>query len=137
MSPGARVAQAYANVYGIDDDDDGVTIEDWALVGSDDEMEDSETDDKDSSKTDKKDETIKDYDDVPKYFVYQSYDNYERPEELLAPEYFAPDNTQFYSRVDGALKDKPSTGATTIAKIHKGQAVIRIGIGIIFPTVNI
>lgn len=129
MSPGARVAQAYANVYGIDDDDDGVTIEDWALVGSDDEMEDSETDDKDSSKTDKKDETVKDYDDVPKYFVYQSYDNYERPEELLAPEYFAPDNTQFYSRVDGALKDKPSTGATTIAKIHKGQAVIRTGIG--------
>ncbi|MBR5181966.1 MAG: C40 family peptidase [Clostridiales bacterium] len=129
MSPGARVAQAYANVYGIDDEDDGVTIEDWALIGSDDEMEDSTSTDKDSDKNDKKEETVKDYDDVPKYYVYQSYDKYERPEELIAPEFFTPDNTQFYSKVAGALKTKPSNDATTITSIHKGQALTRTALG--------
>ena len=129
MSPGARVAKAYANVYGIDEEEEGVAIEDWALVGSDDEMEDSTSSDKDTGKDDKKEEAVKDYDDIPKYYVYQSYDKNEHPEELLAPECFTPDNTQFYSKVDGPLKSKPSSSATTITKIHKGQAVTRIGLG--------
>ena len=42
-SAGLTVANAHAAVFGEDDEDDDVTIEDWALVGSDDEMEDSET----------------------------------------------------------------------------------------------
>ena len=129
MSPGTRVATAYANVYGVDEEDDGVTIEDWALVGSDDEMEDSETTDKDSGKDNNKEENDKDYDDVPKYYVYQSYDSLNHPDELIAPEYFAPDNTQFYSKVAAALKTKPTMSAPTVTTIHKGQPVVRIGLG--------
>ena len=52
------------------------------------------------------------YDDIPKFYVYQSYDNFNHPNELIAPEFFAPDNTQFYAKVAAALKTKPTTGLT-------------------------
>ena len=129
-SPAGRVAKAYVNAFGEEEEDNGVTIEDWALIGSDDEMEDAPLTDKDSIKdTDKKEETVTDYDDIPKYYIYQSYDGFNRPDELIAPEFFAPDNTQFYAKVAAALKSKPSMSAVSVTSIHKGQAVIRIGLG--------
>ena len=130
MTPGTRVAKAYANVFGIDEEDEEAVIEDWALIGSDDEMEDAPSTDGDSIKdTDKNEDGEKDYEDVPKYFVYQSYDSFDRPDELIAPEFFAPDNTTFYSKVAGALKTKPQMSAPTITTIHKGQALTRIALG--------
>ena len=129
-SPGTRVSQAYLDVYGEDDEDEGVTIEDWALVGSDDEMIDSVTSAKDTgSDKDKKEPVVKDYEDIPKFFIYQSYDSFSRPEELIAPEYFAPDNTQFYSKVATVLKSRPGSKSTAITSIHKGQPLTRTGLG--------
>lgn len=133
-TPGSRVAKAYVNVYGVEEEDIGVVIEDWALIGSDDEMEDAPETDNESGKissksTDDKAETAKDFDDVPKYYLYQSFDTFNHPNELLAPEFFAPDNTQFYAKTAAALKSKPNTQASTVTSIHKGQPVTRVGLG--------
>ena len=128
-TPGFIVAKAYSNVFGEEDEDDDVTIEDWALVGSDDEMEDSTSDKADANNPEKAVETEKDFEDVPKYFIYQSYDTFNRPDELIAPEYFAPDNMQFYARVAAVLKTKPNSSAPSVTSIHKGQAVIRTALG--------
>ena len=129
-SAGLTVANAHAAVFGEDDEDDGVTIEDWALIGSDDEMEDSETGEDPEKNPGKKAETTeKNYDDIPKYYVYQSFDTFNRPNELLAPEYFAPDNTQFYAKVAAAFKAKPNNSSPTVTSIHKGQPVIRTALG--------
>jgi len=129
-SPGLTVSRAYASTFGEEEEETGVTLEDWALVGSDDELVDAPDSDKDPDKdTDKKADTVKDFEDVPKFFIYQSFDSFNRPDELIAPEYFAPDNTQFYARVAAALKTKPTTSSPTVASIHKGQPVIRTGLG--------
>lgn len=129
-TPGLAVSKAYVNVFGEEEEDEGVILEDWALIGSDDEMQDADSDDGDGIKNPEKTvETSTDYEDVPKYFVYQSFDSFSRPEELLAPEFFAPDNTKFYARVAAALKTKPTTSSPTVASIHKGQPVIRTGLG--------
>ena len=129
-SAGLTVANAHAAVFGEDDDDDGVQLEDWALVGNDDEMEDSETgEDPDKNTGKKADNTSANYDDIPKYFVYQSYDSFNRPNELLAPECFAPDNSQLYAKVAAVLKSKPNNDAPSVASLHKGQPVIRTALG--------
>ena len=126
-SPALTVARAHANVFGEDDEDEGVIIEDWALIGSADEMQDADSDD--DGKSSGKNEKSLDYDDVPKFYVYQSYDNFNHPNELLAPEFFAPDNTQFYAKVAAARKTKPNNDAPTVASIHKGQPVVRTALG--------
>ncbi|MCR5488667.1 MAG: C40 family peptidase [Saccharofermentans sp.] len=126
-SPALTVSKAYANVFGEDDEDDGLIIEDWALIGSEDEMQDADGDD--DGKSSGKDEVSTDYDDIPKFYVYQSYDNFNHPNELIAPEFFAPDNTQFYAKVAAALKTKPDNSAPTVTTIHKGQPVIRTALG--------
>ena len=125
-SPALTVARAHANVFGEDDEDEGVIIEDWALIGSADEMQDA---DSDEGKSSAKAEKSLDYDDIPKFYVYQSYDNFNHPNELLAPEFFAPDNTQFYAKVAAALKTKPDNSAPTVTSIHKGQPVVRTALG--------
>ena len=126
-SPALTVSKAYANVFGEDDEDDGLIIEDWALIGSEDEMQDADGDD--DGKSSGKAEVSTDYDDIPKFYVYQSYDNFNHPNELIAPEFFAPDNTQFYAKVAAALKTKPDNSAPTVTTIHKGQPVIRTALG--------
>lgn len=130
VSPSITVTRAYANVFGDeDDDDDELTIEDWALVGSDDEMEDSENQDGDAGNPVKANEASTDFDDIPRYFIYQSFDNQNRPDELIAPEYFAPDNTQYYAKTAAVLKSKPSSSAGSVTSIHKGQPVMRMAYG--------
>ena len=126
-TPGLTVARAHANVFGEEDEDDDVIIEDWALIGSADEMQDA--DGEDGDKASGKTELSTDYDDIPKFYVYQSFDNFNHPNELIAPEFFAPDNTQFYAKVAAALKTKPDNGAPTVTTIHKGQPVIRTALG--------
>lgn len=133
-SPGARVAKAYVNVYGVEEEDEGVVLEDWALIGSDEEMEDATVSEEEAEKisvkdTDSKTETVKDFSDVPKFYLYQSYDSANHPNELLAPEFFAPDNTQFYAKTAAALKAKPNMQAASVTSIHKGQPVIRVALG--------
>ena len=130
-SPSLTVSKAYANVFGDEDDDDDVTLEDWALVDSDDQMEDADDGSAGDAAgdPDKKNEPSTDFEDIPKYFIYQSFDRSNNPDELLAPECFSPDNTQFYVNHAVSLKEKPSTSAKSISSIHKGQPVIRTGLG--------
>ena len=122
-SPGLTVSRAYTNVFGEEEEDPEVVLEDWALIGSADEMQDADTGDEPGKDDPSDPETEKDFEDVPKYYIYQSFDSFNHPDELIAPEYFGPDNTQFYARVAAALKTKPNTSAPTVASIHKGQPV--------------
>lgn len=70
------------------------------------------------------------YTDVLSYTVYQSYDSAGLPIELLDPQYFAPDNTNYYIKANNSiLKEHPDMDSMTIQSLATGEAVTRIGIG--------
>ena len=70
------------------------------------------------------------FSDVPKYIVYQEYDQSNLPIELLDVQCFAADNTTYYIRANASiLKETPNMDSVTICQLHLGQEVTRIGIG--------
>ncbi|MCQ2531617.1 MAG: NlpC/P60 family protein [Saccharofermentans sp.] len=70
------------------------------------------------------------YKDVLSYTVYQSYDSAGLPVELIDPQYFAPDNTNYYIKANNSiLKEFPDMDSMTVQSLATGEAVTRIGIG--------
>ena len=128
LSPALAVRQAYTNLFGNYEEDTGVEIEDWALVNNEDEAFSPENVaiDGDSQPED----VVADYSDIPRHTVYQVYDEADLPIELLAPQYFAEDNTQYYIKArNSILKETPVMDSTTLTTLRFGQGVTRIGIG--------
>ena len=70
------------------------------------------------------------YSDIPKFVVYQQYDDSNLPIELLDPEFFTADNSTYYVRASQSiLKETPNMDSKTIVSLHVGQQVTRTGVG--------
>jgi len=136
ISPALAVTKAYNSIMGndvVDEDDGEGQVEDWALVGEDEMIDISDGSlygdgevDPDKTET----EVKASYTDIPKYTIYQVYDDDNLPQELLDPQYFAADNKTFYIKSRNSnLKESPDTESKTVTKLSMGEAVTRIGIG--------
>ena len=151
IRPALAVSNAHKTLYGLNNeyneiisDDEQVIIEDWAIVG-DEGLEDSTDVEEDNTDIDDPDVTDPDttdpaeaepeelgsYNDVPRYTVYQEYDSASNlPIELLDPQYFAADDTQYYVKAQNTImKQYPDMTTLTIKKMNLGEGVRRIGIG--------
>jgi len=144
IRPALAVSDAYQVTYGVSEEyseflsgDEEVELEDWAL-GDDEEMidstkmeDDGEVEEDPEDPEDTPEEKPGAYSDVPKYTVYQDFDpQSNQPIELLDPQYFAADNTQFYVKKGNvALKIYPDMSKKTLGKLSMGEGVKRIGVG--------
>lgn len=132
ISPALAVTKAYNAVFGTEADDENneEVIEDWALVGEEGMVDVSEYSE-DAEDSEKPETEVKaSYSDIPKYTIYQVYDNDNLPVELLDPQYFAADDKQFYIKAKNSiLKETPDMESSTICKLSLGVGVTRIGIG--------
>jgi len=143
MTPAMAVSHAYQSVFGIQNNDDGeVVLEDWALVNSTDELISADVGDEiepgepgepvegpDSTQSTEVCGTSS-YDDIPKYVIYQKYDDSNLPVELLDPQFFTEDNSTYYVRANQSiLKETPDMDSKTIVSLHLGQQVTRTGVG--------
>lgn len=136
MTPAMEVSRAYASVVGVENAiDEGVVIEEWALVSSDEELMSAKTDDISMaaitvSEDDYQPSVSSDFMDIPRFTVYQQYNDSNLPIELLDPQCFAPDETTYYVREkQSILKETPNMESKTTTKLHLGQQVTRIGVG--------
>ena len=128
LSPALAVRQAYTTLFGIYEEDEGDLLEDWALVSNEDELISAENTSFDSDS--QIEEVSHDYSDVPKYTVFQVYDEAQLPIELLDPQFFAEDDTQYYIKAKNSiLKETPVMDSVTLTTLRYGQGVKRIGIG--------
>ena len=131
-----------ANIGGEDEyskylsnDEEEVELEDWAIADKDNMIDALNTEDDGSEPgeqpdTDVTDESMETYSDVPKYTVYQDFDSKNnQPIELLDPQYFAADETQYYVKDKSYLKELPDMNKKTLQVMSVGEGVIRIGIG--------
>ena len=136
IRPALAVSNAYKNVFGITEeygeflsDNEQVVIEDWAIVDDVDPVATPTPDETD----DQPQEVVitGSYEDVPKYTVFQAYDSASNlPIELLDPQYFAADDTQYYVKTRQVLlKQEPDMTSVTIRMMNIGEGVRRIGIG--------
>ncbi len=140
IRPALAVSNAYKSAFGITEEygdfisDDQVVIEDWAIVDEE-GMIDSTSMEPVATPTPAEGEEevviTGSYPDVPKYTVYQAYDSASNlPIELLDPQYFAADDTQYYVKTrEVLLKQFPDMTTLTIRKMKIGEGVRRIGIG--------
>ncbi|MBP5654303.1 MAG: C40 family peptidase [Clostridiales bacterium] len=128
LSPALAVKQAYASIFGMDELEEGDVIEDWALVSKEEDMISAENVVVEGDH--EAEEMSADYSDIQKYTVFQVYDEADLPVELLDPQFFAPDDTQYYIKArNSILKETPIMDSTTLTTLRYGQGVKRIGIG--------
>ena len=134
MTPAMAVSHAYEAIFGTGNVESGeVVLEEWALVSSTDEMVSADV----GSETVDVDPTqytevcvSSSYTDIPKYIVYQQYDDSNLPIELLDPQFFAADDTTYYVRANQSiLKETPDMDSKTLVSLHLGQEVTRTGVG--------
>ena len=138
-NPSYRVRTAYAamNPDIQAEIEEEVLVEDWALLNSDSNTEGlidvSNGGTVSASYLDGYSENLaRDtaYTDVLSYTVFQDYDTAGLPIELLDPQYFAPDNTNYYIKSrDSILKEHPDMDSITLQSLATGEAVTRVGIG--------
>ena len=134
MTPAMAVSHAYEALFGTGNVESGeVVIEEWALVSSADELVSADVGE-DALSTDPTGYTEvcapSSYTDIPKYIVYQQYDDSNLPIELLDPQFFAADDTTYYVRAkQSILKETPDMDSKTIVSLHLGQEVTRTGVG--------
>ncbi len=134
MSPAMVVANANNRVNGVTNVETGeVVLEEWALVSSVDELSSGITENYEElpAGTDPVElsEDIS-FSDIPKYVIYQRYDDSDLPIELLDPQFFAPDDTTYYVRArQSILKETPDMDSLTLVSLHVGQEVTRTGVG--------
>ena len=70
------------------------------------------------------------YSDIPKFVIYQQYDDSNLPIELLDPSCFKEDNSTYYVRANQSiLKETPDMDSKTLVSLHVGQQVTRTGVG--------
>lgn len=134
MTPAMAVSHAYEAIFGKGNISSGeIVLEDWALVSSTDEMisADFGTDAIEPGVTEYTEVCAPvSYTDIPKYVIYQQYDDSDLPIELLDPQFFAPDNTTYYVRAkQSILKETPNMDSVTLTSLHLGQQVTRTGVG--------
>lgn len=132
MTPAMAVSHAYEAVFGTSYvQSNEVVIEEWALVSTADELISANVSDNETEETEVAEATVSiSYKDVPKYTVYQRYDDSDLPVELLDPQCFAPDDTTYYVRASQSiLKETPDMESLTLVSLHVGQEVKRIGVG--------
>ena len=144
MTPGMAVSHAYEAIFGTGNVESGeIVLEDWALVSSTDEMISADvgfnvtdvdvgadvgvgTDPTEFAEVC----APASYSDIPKYVIYQQYDDSNLPIELLDPQFFAADDTTYYVRANQSiLKETPNMDSTTLVRLHLGQEVTRTGVG--------
>ena len=141
IRPALAVSNAYNAAFGINEEygnvlgnEGDVVIEDWAIIG-DEGMIDSENMESDVDPDEEPEVTPAEvdytYTDVPKYTVYQQYDSASNlPIELLDPQYFAADDTQYYVQARNTImKQYPDMTTLTLKQMNLGEGVRRIGIG--------
>ena len=134
MTPAMAVSHAYEAIFGTGSVESGeIVLEDWALVSSTDEMISADFGDAyvepDATEYTEVCAPVS-YTDVPKFIVYQRYDDSNLPIELLDPQFFAPDDTTYYIKANRSiLKETPDMDSTTIVSLHLGQQVTRTGVG--------
>jgi len=133
IAPVLAVSKAYKAIMGADEPSGNIEeaeVEDWALEGEgqsggdaliDNAVEgDAVVDDLENTK----------FSDVPKFVVYQNYDQDNLPEELLDPQFFTPDNKLYYIKArNSILKEHPVMDSKTIRQLPVGLGVERTGIG--------
>ncbi len=134
MTPAMAVSHAYEAIFGTGSVESGeIVLEDWALVSSTDEMISADFGDAyiepDATEYTEVCAPVS-YTDVPKFVVYQRYDDSNLPIELLDPQFFAPDDTTYYIKANRSiLKETPDMDSTTLVSLHLGQQVTRTGVG--------
>ncbi len=135
MTPAMAVSRAYESIFGTVNISSGeVVIEEWALVSSADQLVSSNVSGGETASTEPTQYTEvcapASYTDIPKYIVYQQYDDSNLPIELLDPQFFAADDTTYYVRANQSiLKETPDMDSKTIVSLHLGQQVTRTGLG--------
>jgi len=137
MTPAMAVSHAYEAIFGTGNVETGeVVIEEWALVSSADELISADVGEPvyEGEGTEPTEYTevcgTSSYSDIPKYVIYQQYDDSNLPIELLDPQFFAPDDTTYYVRANQSiLKETPDMDSVTLVKLHLGQEVTRTGVG--------
>ena len=132
MTPAMAVSHAYEAIFGTGNVESGeVVIEEWALVSSADELVSADVGEECIDPTEYTEvASPSSYTDIPKYIVYQQYDDSNLPIELLDPQFFAADDTTYYVRAkQSILKETPDMDSTTIVSLHLGQEVTRTGVG--------
>ena len=129
VSPALIISKAYAQVFGIQEGA-GTIVEAQDIVGEGVVLADVSNGTFDTGAQAAAAEQEVSYSDVPKYIVYQEYDQSNLPIELLDVQCFAADNTTYYIRANNSiLKEIPNMDSYTICTLHLGQEVTRIGIG--------
>ncbi len=136
MTPAMAVSHAYEAIFGAGNVETGeIVLEDWALVSSTDELisadvgETAEVDVTEPTEYTEVCGTTR-YTDIPKYVIYQQYDDSNLPIELLDPQCFAADDTTYYVRANQSiLKETPNMDSLTLVSLHLGQEVTRTGVG--------
>ena len=128
LSPALAVRQAYTSIFGMDELEEGDIIEDWALVLDESDMISAENVTVEGDH--EAEQMSADYSDLKKYTVYQVYDEADLPVEMLDPQFFAEDDTQYYVKArNSILKETPVMDSLTLSTLRYGQGVKRIGIG--------
>ena len=128
LSPALAVRQAYTSIFGMDELEEGDIIEDWALVRDESDMISAENVTVEGDH--EAEQMSADYSDLKKYTVYQVYDEADLPVEMLDPQFFAEDDTQYYVKArNSILKETPVMDSLTLSTLRYGQGVKRIGIG--------
>ena len=129
VSPALIISRAYAQVFGIQEGA-GTIVEAQDIVGEGVVLADVSNGTYDTGAQAAAAEQETSFSDVPKYIVYQEYDQSNLPIELLDVQCFAADNTTYYIRANASiLKETPNMDSVTICQLHLGQEVTRIGIG--------
>ena len=129
VSPALIISRAYAQVFGIQEGA-GTIVEAQDIVGEGVVLADVSNGTYDTGAAAAAAEQETSFSDVPKYIVYQEYDQSNLPIELLDVQCFAADNTTYYIRANASiLKETPNMDSVTICQLHLGQEVTRIGIG--------
>ncbi len=140
IRPALAVSNAYKVAFGVNEEyeefieGDDVELEDFAITDEGEMIDSYNPDDDGSDILDEADSNILDedpgtYSDIPKYTVYQEFDEDSQPIELLDPQYFAADSTQYYVKNVTSLKEYPDTTKKTLQRMSVGEGVTRIGIG--------
>lgn len=138
VTPAMAVSHAHDVIFGTSNVQSGeIVLEDWALVSNTDELvsayvgecvTETEPDPTEVAEA----TTSLSFSDVPKYTVFQKYDDSDLPIELLDPQCFAPEDgktTYYVNARQSILKETPDMDSKTIMSLDYGKDVVRTGLG--------
>ena len=128
ISPALKVRRAYAETFPEEEIEGEEVIDDGRVVDQD--IANGGTISATYTDGYAPDEGEGNYSDIPKYMVYQQYDQSGLKIELLDPICFAPDDTPYYIEdYDTIIKEEPYMDSITLAQVPVGEGVQRIAVG--------